>query len=372
MAKVGFREKDGRFLVWCNRNRKKIWLYQGRDRERALVIRDRYRVELKDFGLAGLEWSPRERAELAEAKMVMEPFEASISDAVQFYAEHHAAVEDVDLAEAVEWFLGGCLIRELRSATINSYQVSLRRFAVSFSGIGLRDLKGAVIINWLMEMPVANLTRQNNFDNLNIFFKRVIREQPGWLTRNPIEGMADRLPVVRRRSRVGFLTVDETQRFLDAAPVDHKGMFAILIFTGIRTTEARLMRTSSVKVGRKIIEVQDVEAKTGHARLIEDCPDCLWEWLREYPLAAQGPIVPSKAQYGNLLVRAREHAGIEVWPSNAFRHGFASYYYAATGRDVGLVMEIMGHKGSPGLFHNHYKGKVTKAEGQAFCRILPE
>ena len=131
------------------------------------------------------------------------------------------------------------------------------------------------------------------------------------------------------------------------------------------------MQTSCVKVARRLIDVPESDSKTGHPRLIEDVPECLWEWLRIYPLSGRGLIVPRKGQYDKLLVKVRERAGIEVWPPNAFRHGFASYYYAATGRDVGLVMEIMGHKGTPGLFHNRYKGKVTKAEGQAFCRILP-
>ena len=371
MAKVGFREKDGRFLVWCTRDRKKVWLYQGRDRERALMIKEQYESELKDFGQAALEWRPSARTEMAEAQEYLRPFGASIRDAAIFYSEHHSVTEDVDLADAVEWFLDGCAARELRPATIDSYQVSLRRFAAVFSRTRLRELKGAVIINWLRKMPVSNLTRENNYRHFNVFFQRLVKEQPGWLAHNPIEGMADRLPQVRRRTRVGFLSVDEIQRFLDAAPDKHKGMFAVLIFTGIRISEGGRMRTSCVKVDRRIIDVPEGEAKTDNPRLIEDAPKCLWKWLRAYPLASRGPVVMEKNKYHKLRARVAKAAGIDVWPGNAFRHGFASYYYAATGRDVGLVMEIIGHKGSSGLFHSRYKGKVTKSEGKAFCRIKP-
>ena len=113
------------------------------------------------------------------------------------------------------------------------------------------------------------------------------------------------------------------------------------------------------------------ESKTDNPRLIEDCPECLWKWLRAYPLAPRGPIVPKLHLYRTILEGTREQADITDWPANAFRHGFASYYYAASNRNVGLVMEIMGHQGTPGLFHRRYKGKVTKAEGQAFCAIRP-
>ena len=167
------------------------------------MIKEQYESELKDFGQAALEWRPSARTEMAEAQEYLRPFGASIRDAAIFYSEHHSVTEDVDLADAVEWFLDGCAARELRPATIDSYQVSLRRFAAVFSRTRLRELKGAVIINWLRRLQVANLTRQNNFDNLNIFFNRVIKEQPAWLMRNPIVGMADRLPKVRRRSRIG-------------------------------------------------------------------------------------------------------------------------------------------------------------------------
>jgi len=371
MPRIGFRKKDGKYLVWYYRQQKKVWLYQGSNRARAVKVRDTFRGELKAFGMSALEFTPSDRVEMSEARLILHPFGASISDAVDFYAEHHRAHSSVSMNDAVEWFIGRCYDSDLRPVTVSGYKVLLGKFSVAFSGVNLGDISGNAVLEWIRELPMSNLSRQNYFRHIHAFYERVKNERPDWLTTNPIAGRIGQLPKVRRRSRIEFLTVEQTRRFLDAAPDEYKGMFAVLIFTGIRNEEGRRLPSECVNIRRRIIDIPEGLSKTDHPRLIEGVPDCLWAWLEKYPLIEGSPLVPRKGIYDKILYKIWRRAKIRKWPSNAFRHGFASYFYAATNRNLGLVMEIMGHTGSSALFHTRYKGKVTKAEGEDFCRILP-
>ena len=70
-----------------------------------------------------------------------------------------------------------------------------------------------------------------------------------------------------------------------------------------------------------------------------------------------------------LLETAREAAGIEHWPQNALRHGFASYYLAKFNDAAALALKL-GHTNS-NLVFQHYRQLVKPKQAERYWKIVP-
>jgi integrase len=70
-----------------------------------------------------------------------------------------------------------------------------------------------------------------------------------------------------------------------------------------------------------------------------------------------------------LLESAREAAGIEQWPQNALRHGFASYHLAQFNNAALLALEL-GHTNS-NLVFQHYRQLVRPKQAERYWKIAP-
>jgi hypothetical protein len=60
-----------------------------------------------------------------------------------------------------------------------------------------------------------------------------------------------------------------------------------------------------------------------------------------------------------------------VFPSNAARHCFGTYHLFAH-REAGETALQLGHKGDPGMLHEHYKNPTAEKHAAAFWDLFPD
>jgi integrase len=120
-----------------------------------------------------------------------------------------------------------------------------------------------------------------------------------------------------------------------------------------------------VDLSSSLIEVTASKAKSARRRFVKIQPN-LAKWLQ--PRAQlSGTVTPFA--YRVLLESARKAAGIEQWPQNALRHGFASYHLAQFNNAALLALEL-GHTNS-NLVFQHYRQLVKPKQAERYWKIAP-
>jgi integrase len=144
------------------------------------------------------------------------------------------------------------------------------------------------------------------------------------------------------------------------------------MFAGVRP-ESEIWRLDwrNIDLKRKEIDVEPLATKNSgdnaSVRYVEMSSNLI-EWLS--PLRKKsGPVSPHGDSYFTRLQRAREAAKISHWPSDALRHCFCSYHYAAH-NNAGKTMAQAGHT-NPRTFFRHYRARVKPEEAKRYWQITP-
>jgi integrase len=186
--------------------------------------------------------------------------------------------------------------------------------------------------------------------------------QHGWTQVNPITDV----PKAKvTPGTPGILSVEETERLLEAASEEMLPFFALGAFAGIRTAELQRLEWSHVRWEEKLIEIPALSSKTASRRLVTLRPNLL-AWLAPYR-TRKGKICPDRLHMR--LKQDRVRAGILRWPPNALRHSFGSYHLAHFRSAAETALE-MGHVNAAITFR-HYRELVTPGEAERFWRIAP-
>jgi integrase len=159
---------------------------------------------------------------------------------------------------------------------------------------------------------------------------------------------------------------EQLQKVLEAAEPEGLPLFAIGAFAGVRTAELLRLKWENTKNGR--IEVPGTKAKSAKHRLIK-MSENLKAWLAPYATRETGLIwAKTQSAFYTEAERCRKAAGLEKWPQNGLRHGFASYHLAkhqnapATSLDLGLT---------PHMLYAHYRDLVTEEAAEKYWNIFP-
>jgi integrase len=144
-------------------------------------------------------------------------------------------------------------------------------------------------------------------------------------------------------------------------------VLALAGLAGMRFKEITRLVWEDVLGRPEHIEVKAAKSKTRSRRLIPTCP-ALAAWLQPYR-GRTGPVWTKgydmlHEDFGAL----RESLEIPN-RRNGLRHAFVSAHFAAYS-DENLTAAQAGN--SPAMIHQHYKGLLTKAEGQAWFAVAPE
>jgi integrase len=339
-----------------------------KDKTEAETVFDQKKIEQENFGTAGLAFDDKKRGEYLKCAQKLEPFGKTISDAVDFYLPHlQASNRTCTAAELVDELLK---IKEADGASeryLSDLGSRLSQFAAVFDGKPVSEITSLQIDEWLRSLSdkesgkrLSPVTR-NNFRRVLIVAFNFAKSR-GYSIDNPAEQTAKAKEI---DAAVGILTVEETARLLENAASELVPYVAIGAFAGLRRAELERLDWKEVDLQSGLIEVTASKAKTARRRFVKIQPN-LTRWLRSHAQLS-GNVTPSG--YRVLLESAREAAGIEQWPQNALRHGFASYHLAQFNNAALLALEL-GHTNS-NLVFQHYRQLVRPKQAERYWKIAP-
>jgi integrase len=295
------------------------------------------------------------------------PYNVPLMSAVDAYiAEHCVTVAGKTVSDGVDDFVKSCRRANLKPRTITQYESDLSIYCETFAESQMTGVVRDDVEEWLDEFDWSARTRRNKLTTLTTFYTFAIDKN--YCAINPAERI--KRPKVDDEP-IGLLTPDQTEALLNQAIKDRKdlvGSIAIAAFAGPRRSELCALNWEEIHRQEREAEVKASKAKTRQRRIIS-INATLAKWLEVYGLD-KGPVsVTHNADvWGKWVRELAQSAGIEVWPKNALRHGFGSYFFALI-KDEARVAAEMGN--SPEMVHRHYRAIVTGDNCSRFWAILP-
>ena len=373
-VKVSTKVKGGsrkKLTFWCVN-----WPKIGKGRSRqffkskteAQTFLQQKLTEQENYGIAGVSFNERYRTEYLECAEALQPFGATIRDAVKFYIPHLQAVKRSCTAEQlVEELLK---VKEADGASrryLADLRSRLNHFSEIFDGKPIAEITSTELDQWLRSLSdkktgkrLSPITR-NNFRRVLIVAFNFARDR-NYCTDNPAQKTAKAKAI---ETVIGILSVDETARLLENAPANVVPFVAIGAFAGLRRSELERLDWAEVDLESNLIEVTAKNAKSARRRFVRIQPN-LAKWLQPYR-CSPGSVTPP--DYRGLLNSARKTARIEEWPQNALRHGFASYHLAKFNNAGALALEL-GHT-SAHLVFQHYRQLVRPKDAERYWSLAP-
>ena len=217
-----------------------------------------------DHGTAGLSFNDRQRAEYLECTEKLEPFGATIRDAVDFYLPHlQATKRSCTAAELVDELLQAKEADGASTRYLADLRSRLNQFAAVFDGKPLAQISAPQIDEWLRSLAdkdtgrrLSPVTRNNFRRVLVVAFNFALSR--GYCASNPAEQSAKAKEIA---SAVGILSVEETARLLESAIAELVPYVAIGAFAGLRRAELERIDWREVDLQSGLIEVTASNAK---------------------------------------------------------------------------------------------------------------
>ena len=267
------------------------------------------------------------------------------------------AASDLTLLEAVNEFL----LAKARAGRSDRYlrqlRVSLKSFALGRGRAPLAGLERIDVQRWLDAQVWSPVTAKGYSGDVRTLFNFAVRR--GYLERNP--ALAVETPATLSLARIAVHQPDQAAAVLATArraDLDACRHLAVRYFSGIRTSEAHLLREPDLRISQGLIEVPAVKSKTRRRRLVTIQPN-LAAWL-----ALGGELRP----IGPMTIRRIIRLARVSWPPNVTRHSFVSYHLAAF-ENAGKTALEAGH--SEQMLFTHYRALVTPEAAAAYWAILP-
>jgi integrase len=361
-----------------------------KDRQEAETVAEQARIQAKNDGNRSFAIPDQLRTDALAAAKVLEPFGATILEAAKFYAKHLQRERTSEkVSVAVKELLEAKGHDNLRPRYLMDLRVRLNRFSESFEDRPIASISAGEIAGWLRNLPVKPVTRNTIRLRLGVLF--AYATQRGWCQKNPVEEVRK---VRVSASPIGILTPEQFVKVLEAASETTLPYWLIGGFAGLRRTEIERLEwkdihfdlakyrafTQATASGDKeaigkaekewrasaLIEVPALKAKTASRRFVQ-IQDNLAAWLEPY-IGRTEEVCPAGLR--KRLEADRKAAGLQHWPANALRHGFASYHLARFTDAAKLALEL-GHADQELIFR-HYRELVKPEQAEKYWNIRPE
>jgi integrase len=324
-------------------------------------------VELANGGLEAAQFPSALRVMALQADAMLKPYGKTIIDATRHY---------LPILQAQKT---SCTFATLRDELLTSrerdgaserYLSDLRsrlgQFASAFPDIHVAAIESVQVDDWLRNLDVGPTTRNNFRRVLIVAFNFAVER--GYCVGNPAVKSAKAKIV---ESVAGILTVEQTKKLLEACTGELGNMLpfvAIGAFAGLRRAEIQRLDWREVDFEADLIQVTAAKAKSARRRFVRIRPN-LAAWLK--PVAqSSGPVTPPEQQFLDAFAEVRKRAGLENWPNNALRHGFASYCLAHENDAAKLALEL-GHTNTHLVFQ-HYRELVRPKDAAEYWALSPE
>jgi len=234
--------------------------------------------------------------------------------------------------------------------TIRGYIRAVRQFAEYFGRspeqMGAEELR-RYQIHLLHERKLALGTVENCISALRFLYRKTLKRRDLAFDDLPFPKQPRTLPTV--------LSQDEVTRLIEAAPNRmHRMLLMLLYATGMRRTEASLLKVSDIDSQRMVIHIQRGKGLRDRdvplaPKLLEALRD-YWRWKKPrvylFPSRMSAPDVEqpiSDKTVWNVCRTAATRAGIQkkLGP-HTLRHCFATHLLEG-GADLRAVQEMLGH-----------------------------
>jgi site-specific recombinase XerD len=387
------RDSDGGKL------RKKEYFRTKQEREDR---RDELEGKWRQFGESAGEPLTPAQVEDYRAAVALLPDGVTMRAAASVYSQHLVKTGGKPLADVISAYaaVGGELYaRGADPRWIRDVHSTLRKFSASMpQETTIKGPRPDDIRAWLSSLKGRNGA---GYSSASIHgFRRQLHGLFEWAA---TQGMRDDNPVAvvaspkTHRGSPVFYDLAQTRAILGAAVLTDPEMVPLLclrFFAGIRSSEVRRMLPADVLIERKMIDLPGFRAipgaskqvrvtKSGKRRIIEDAPDCLWDWLTKFPLKLEKPApvrtkkgrkakvrktVPKLAGCVNYMKRLRAilKAAHVPMKRNAMRHNFATFHVALK-KSANLTILILGQEENSNVFYKHYRNpNVTAEEAQLY------
>lgn len=322
------------------------------------------RVRRANEGIAGATIPERLRVEAVACQKRLDPYGASLTDAVDFFLKHAKPVGGHKLlSDVIEEFLDAKEKANRRPQYIRVQKSILGVFDRAFPVKHVHEISTSEIEKWLHGRKGSLRTRRNYQNDLRNFFNYAVKH--GYTASNPVLRLEE---ITLDDHAVPILSVEQAKALL-AASVQLGGAMtpfvAIGLFAGLRTREIVTLDWKEISMEEKTIAVLASKAKTRSRRIVT-MSENLVGWLTPHR-KKEGNITPKETHHSFRVVHAA--AKITPWPRNAMRHSFASYHLAAH-RNESLTQAELGHESGEMLIKN-YREIVRPSEATKWWEISP-
>jgi integrase len=315
----------------------------------------------------------------------------TFTDAIDGYLTSVAMIHRKGIKEAVDQFL---LERELKTKAKDGKRAQLskeyhyliglwlKKFATTFPATAVCELTKGHLDKYMQQHSERSAKTRNHFrGTVKMFLKWAVSKdylspahrlfEAGGLKHEPADGgeiecyTANELRGLLERASKLLAAPKKGQEpeadFRDLLPV-----IALAGLAGLRFKEITRLTWEDVFSKPDHIEVKAAKSKTRSRRLIPMC-SALAGWLEPYR-DRKGIVWPKG--YDMLhedFADLREAVDVPN-RKNGLRHSFISAHFAAHS-DENLTAAQAGN--SPAMIHQHYKGLLTRKEGEAWFCVAP-
>jgi integrase len=342
-----------------NKRHVKAFYSQEEAESYAAILRKEYETD----GARALSIPYEFRRDAAAAADLLEPYQASILEAVQHYVAYRKQNErSCTLRELIEFFLLAKHTERASERHLKNSEQQFGKFARTFDKRTVSTITTEEVKAWLFSQKVADITRKNYHRGLKSLFNFAKKNK--YASQNPLDDI--NLPRLKEEP-VGIFTLTDIETLLRHADSTTLPFIAIGAFAGLRAAEIFRLKWEDIQWEHDCIRVLGRNAKTGKGRHAPLCPN-LAAWLR--PIAQEsGLVIPCQHQktFYRHLHATTKRAGVR-WVDNGPRHSFGSYR-SELKKDLIAVSWEMGN--SPQMIRSHYFAMVRSVDAQAYFEIFP-
>jgi integrase len=308
------------------------------------------------------------KAAIRHALEKLKPFDATITEAVDFYVKFAKPTKGkLTIQEAMDLFRGDKRKQGLSESYVkNSRRSFFVPFKDAFKNCLMNDVTPTQAHRYVYGKDSWNKeTKNSHIRHLRALYSFVISKHHATL--NPF----DSVPFVKvQGDKVAekVLAVDDVKKLLQfALDTDRKAAcasLALVLFCGIRVDEVERVSWENINLDSKKPKVDLKHGKNGRRR-VNNIPENAVFWLRECR-CSRGRVAPQN--YTKAMQRLRHKAGVP-YKQNAARHSFASYHIAQF-EDGNKTAFMLGHPNAA-LLYSTYRELVANEDAKKYWDIVP-
>ncbi|MDC0088131.1 hypothetical protein OAI07_01170 [Akkermansiaceae bacterium] len=284
------------------------------------------------------EWKQREKTPISKAIADFHEFKLKEKGRSTNHLE-----SQLTYLKRLEDFTSDAPIAEIKAPSINNWLNDL-----DLSDKSLNDHRSAAVALWIWCEKQEIIAPSGNFNEPQ---KTTVRKN-------------------EKQSAIETYTPEELSVLISSVEPSFLPWLVIVAFSGLRSGELHSHRKeplkwSAIKLDQRVIDCPAHISKNRKRKLVP-INDTLAAWLKHLKAPSNdSAICPSSPSKRETLRIGKLIGG---WRKNALRHSYGSYRVAVT-QDIASTAYEMDN--SERIIKSHYLEAKTKAEGEAYFKLIP-